>query len=660
MRRSTRLLLAVQALVLLTGGGPAAASSTLPSAPSMIGTASRPTGGAAPLRERFVDQGLSIEVTIDPVTPRDPARPDLREGDEAVFRFRVTDAATGTPVSGIYPAGWMSHIPPGVEPATASCQDKVEELVGGSLFSRPEFDLNSYHVLALNEDATISVVDPFFGFGGSKLLAMLFLDSPGEDWALAADKKRLFVTLPAAGRVAVADTSAWKVTAGLETGPNPRRVAFQPDQGYLWVTWEGGVDVFDPRGLTRAARILTGRGTHEIAFSDDSRFAFVTNRADGTVSIVDVRTLARVRDVRTGTEPVSVAWTTIGRAAWVSHVDGGLVAVDGESTEPGTRLRADAGLGRIAFAPGGRFGFVVNPRTDRVHILDVSRGRIVQTGQMEKEPDLVAFSDDLAYVRHRGSETVLMIPLGAIGEEGAPVPVVDFPGGQKPFGQEAGPATASGIVQAPGARAVLVANPADRAVYFYKEGMAAPMGSFANYSRQPRAVMVIDRSLKESAPGVYESVTTLGRPGWYDLAFFLDAPRVVRCLRVAIDPDPEKERERLAAQPPRVEYLVDSLTAARTVAAGRAFSLRFRILDPVSGEPIAGLADATVLSYQPPGTRQRRQPAREVSEGIYEIALVAEEPGSYYVYVQSLSRGLPFRASPVLHMTATGEPSPAP
>src|SRR6185436_9818643 len=398
-----------------------------------------------------------------------------------------------------------------------SCKHKVETFVEGSLFTRPEVNLNSYQVLALNEDATISVVDPLFGFGGSKLLAMLFLDSPGEDWALAADKKRLFVTLPDAGELAVAGTDVWKVTANLPTGPRPRRVAFQPDQGYLWVAWEGtgkepsGVDVFDPRALTRAGRIITGRGAHEIAFSDDSRFAFVTNRSDGTVSVIDVSRLARLRDVRTGTEPVSVAYTAIGRAAWVTHEDGTLVSLDGASPQPIVRLRAEPGLGRIAFAPGGRLGFVVNPRTDRVHILDVSRGRIVQTAQVEKEPDLVAFSDELAYVRHRGSETVLMIPLGAVGQEGAPVPVVDFPGGQKPFGQDAGPATAPGIVQAPGARAVLVANPADRVVYYYKEGMAAPMGSFANYSRQPRAVLVIDRSLKERSPGVYETVTRLGR-----------------------------------------------------------------------------------------------------------------------------------------------------
>jgi hypothetical protein len=179
------------------------------------------------------------------------------------------------------------------------------------------------------------------------------------------------------------------------------------------------------------------------------------------------------------------------------------------------------------------------------------------------------------------------------------------------------------------------------------------MGSFANYSRQPRAVQVIDRSLKERSPGVYETMVRLGRPGRYDLAFFLDTPRVIRCLPLAVDPDPDQERERQAAQPPRVEYLA---AEHREIAAGRPFPLRLKILDPVTGEPIAGLVDVTVLSYKPPGTRQNRQAARDVGEGIYEIPLVAEEPGSYYVFVQSLSRGLPFRASPVLHLTATEEP----
>ena len=39
------------------------------------------------------------------------------------------------------------------------------------------------------------------------------------------------------------------------------------------------------------------------------------------------------------------------------------------------------------------------------------------------------------------------------------------------------------IVPAPEGDSVLVANPADRVIYYYSEGMAAPMGSFQNYRR---------------------------------------------------------------------------------------------------------------------------------------------------------------------------------
>jgi hypothetical protein len=174
--------------------------------------------------------------------------------------------------------------------------------------------------------------------------------------------------------------------------------------------------------------------------------------------------------------------------------------------------------------------------------------------------------------------------------------------------------------------------------------MAAPMGSFANYGRQPRAVLVVDRSLKERAPGTYESVTTLRGPGKYDLALYLESPRVVHCFPVAVGVNPELEKRRLAAQPPRVEY-VDPV---RSAVAGRPLPLRLRILDPATGGAKAGLSDVTVLSYKAPGTRQVRQPAVPREEGGYEVELTPDEPGVWYVAVQSRSAGLQFWQSPVL------------
>ena len=63
--------------------------------------------------------------------------------------------------------------------------------------------------MALNDEATISVVDPLFGFGGTKLLALIPLSAPGIDWVLTEDQSRLFVSL--ANAVAVIDTHTWKV-----------------------------------------------------------------------------------------------------------------------------------------------------------------------------------------------------------------------------------------------------------------------------------------------------------------------------------------------------------------------------------------------------------------------------------------------------------------
>ena len=82
------------------------------------------------------------------------------------------------------------------------------------------------------------------------------------------------------------------------------------------------------------------------------------------------------------------------------------------------------------------------------------------------------------------------------------------------------------MVPAPEGNSVLVANPADRVIYYYSEGMAAPMGSFQNYRRNPRAVMVVDRSLREVTSGVYSTTTKLPKSGIYDVAFLLDSPRI--------------------------------------------------------------------------------------------------------------------------------------
>jgi hypothetical protein len=238
-----------------------------------------------------------------------------------------------------------------------------------------------------------------------------------------------------------------------------------------------------------------------------------------------------------------------------------------------------------------------------------------------------------------------MIPLKAVGEPGRPVPLVDFPGGQHPPGRLPRFTPADGIVQAPGHPSVLVANAEDKVVYFYKEGMAAPMGHFQSYGKVPRAVLVVDRSLRETRPGVYETVAQMGPAGQYDLSLLLDSPRVVHCFPVTVAENPVLTAER---RPPLdVEVLLGDPNAS----AGQDVAVRLKITDPATHVVRRGLRDVQVLTFLSPGTWQQRQWADEVGEGVYEIRFQPPEAGLYFVFVGVDSAGLPIEKSPYVSLT---------
>lgn len=599
-----------------------------------------------------------IEVTFDIESERS-ATGMLREGDPASFRFQIADTTSGAPISGIYPAAWVQKIDPNQPVGPQHCIDMVEELLAGSLFTRADLDLNVYYVLALNDDASISVVDPLFGFGSTKLLAMVLLESPGEDWALTKDQRTLYVSQPSASKVAVVDTTTWKIREQIEVGGPPHRLRLQPDEAYLWVALEGdgrqttsGIAAIDTRNMLVAAELATGDGPHDLVLATDDRYAFLTNQGAGTVTVIDVPALEEVAEIETGSRPSSIDYAPRASTAYVTDpVDGTIVAIDGRKHEVIARIKSEPGVGMIRFAPDGRTAVVVNPKTDRLQVLDAARNRIVQTGLMRQGPDQVAFSDSLAYVRHRDSEIVLMLPLEVLGQEGSPLAVVDFPGGESPFGRQQASSPADSIVRAPGATAVLVANPADQMIYYYKEGMAAPMGGFRTYDREPRAVQVVDRSLRErQRPGLYETAAKLGEPGDYEIAFFLDTPRIVHCFTARIEPNPVLEAMRRKTAPIKVQPLFGNLEAR----AGSTVDLRFEITDPTSGRPIVGLRDLEVIAYNTAHFKKRLAVIDE-GDGIYLARFtIPAATGPYIVSVASVSGRLGFAKAPrrVLHAVA--------
>jgi len=588
---------------------------------------------------RLKREGLVLELSVTPIDETGAKKQTaLMQGDHAEIAFRITDEATGEPVAGLYPGAWMDVAKPwGVsKESTVKCKERANLYLQGQGF-KPEVDMNSFFLMVLNEDATVLVFDPLVNVQGSTMLyAQINLKRPGADWAKSVDERWMFVSMPRANQVAVVDTNLFKVAHNVDAGVHPVRVAVQPDGKYLWVgndskeASESGVTVIDAETFEIAAQLPTGAGHHEIAFSGDSRTAWVSNRTDGTISVIDVQTLMKVRDITTGPRPISLAYSPLSKALYVADAETGVISViDPDSQEPTARIQALRGLGPLRFDQSGRWGFVVNPEHDLVYAIDASSNRIAQDFAVGTRPYQVGISRSFAYVRSLGTERVAMINLQEL-EKGRKPPIVTFPAGDKAPEEAPELNLANVVIEAPGEAAVMVASPGDSTVYYYMEGMNAPMGAFRNYGHRPLAVDVVDRALREEKPGFYATQVPLASAGTYEIALIMDSPQILHCFRMVVRPNPSIKQD---TRPLSVEYLVES----REVPAGEPFAFRFQLTDPATGRLRTGLTDVRVMFYRAPGQYRTEVAAKEVGAGIYEAMLPIRYAGAYYIHVSSPS-----------------------
>ncbi|MBL8298087.1 MAG: YncE family protein [Rhodanobacteraceae bacterium] len=562
--------------------------------------------------QQVLDQG--IRVTFD-------AQAGAQPGDATAFRFGLIDSTSGRPLSGLRPAAWLGLRRDPSKPA-AECKRQIAGYLAGDLFRRADVDLNSYFVLAMNDEASISVVDPLFGFGGSKLLALLELEKPGADWQLTPERDRLFVSQPLANKVAVADTSGWRVTAQVATGPNPRQLLQNAAQ--VWVADDAGLTRIDKRSLATQALplgkasgiALDGHGEHLAAAVGDS------------LLIVDAHDGRRIGSIALDGRPQRLAWSEAAQAFYALDMEQGRVfVVDAKQRRLRADITVDSGASQIRFAPGGRYALLPNPQRNRLQVLDASTNSIVQNADISGGPDQVSFTPLLAYVHRRDSETVQMIALDQLGQAGKPLNVAEFPAGQSALG--AAPEDgADSIVAAPEGPAVLVANTSDKMIYLYREGMAAPAGGFRTYGRKPRAVLVVDHGLREGRRGEYSTRMPVTRPGTYDVALFADSPRLAVCFPFTLaDTAPRPAVPRVVALAPPAE-----------LAVGQPAQLRFALLDADGARRES--TDLQALALLAPGTWQRRSAPAARGDGSYELAFTPPQPGLYYVWIESNTLGL--------------------
>lgn len=597
----------------------------------LMASQAMPVAAASTQSQRTEEGGVAVEFSFE----------QQDSNGAALARLTLRDAHSGAVLPGARPAAWMVARRSEQVANELSCADKANQLSIGSLGGRADVDMNAYRLVTLNQDNTVAFINPMVSLQNSKLEAIVQLPAAGYDWVFAPRHQRLVVSLRDAGTLAVIDTMTRRIAALLPLGADslPTRLALDPDGNRVWVGLDGRSEValIDLARNAETARVAVGKGLHALVADADTPWLFVTNAQDNTVSQVDRGSLKPVAQIAVSDTPVAAAWSAAAQRLVVIGANGGRLDLidpaqpDATALIKTTHIKLARGITALSLFERGRYALVANPLAGDVSLIDLAMPRVIDTLKIAGKPDQIALSGGYAYVRSQGNTQIQVINLAQarLGKlQHASVPMgrgapLDTP--------ESINDAASVMAAAPEGNGMLLANAGDGYIYRYVEGMMAPIGSFSNYRRQARALMVLDESLNEREPGHHQATVRVPHSGRYDV--------IVRNLRPAITACFTVNAEGVATRATSIVVPTPQQVSIRALVDNR-MAFEFSLLR--GKREVRNVRDAVVLGVQRNGLWQARSPAHPIAGGRYQ-AIFANVPAAEIEWlVQAPSQELGF------------------
>jgi hypothetical protein len=492
--------------------------------------------------ERVVSAGVQVDLKLDLVSK--------------IATFTFIDASTASQITTARPAAWMQLRRSEQIADELSCEAKAMQLSTGSLGTRADVDMNTYRLVTLNEDATVAFINPLVKLNNSRLESIVQLPSKGYDWVLSHRTKRLFISLRDTNQIAVIDTLQRRLLKIIDVAKHslPTRMVIDEDTDTVWVGLDGLPEIIavDARTLVVKAQVQVQAGLHTLSLVPNEPWLWATNAKTGSVSIVHRTTFRKLADVYVGKSPVSVEWSNAARRAVVLSIEDGVLSqIDPLTSTVTHRLVLEHGVLKTAMFDGGRYAIAINHKKNRASLVDLASSSVLDEASVTLNPDQILISREFAYVRGQGSPNVTMLNIKQARAGKLTVATVSL-GRKAPFDEEAGVNVASAIVLAPEGNGIYIANAADKSVYRYTEGLMAANGSFSNYARAARGLMVLDSSLAQSEPGVFSAAFNAQKSGRYDVVIRNANPAFVACFIAQID---QADTQVLLPETPTPQFL---------------------------------------------------------------------------------------------------------
>lgn len=602
----------------------------------------RDTAFALVLMDQTVEaEGVTLRVHVERDDNRDGNHRDSN-GPDPAFRsdrpVRLTleakRAPDGTPLTQWWPGAWIDWQIDPLSGSVPTCSQRIGRYLGGSLLARPLVDLTGSYVVTLDQEPSLSILDPSVNFAGrSSLYRSVSLPAPATDWVATPDDRWLVVAVPSTKAVIVVETGDFTIAHRIDRPRRPSQVFMQPQSRLVWISEledqaggkeQGWLTAIDTATWSIVESFPVGEGLPLVTFAVDGPLVYAASRSARQLTVIDSRRTVVHRTLSLDFSPTGLTTTPSEPLLWVVDGKNGRIArfdADGHERD---RLAVAQTMEWASLSPDGRWVVVATPPTGLTAIATTSPHRMVSIPLSGKPRDLL-WSDQFAYVLVPEQGTLSLFTWPSLGEGAVPVKSIAM--GAQPLSVRAGGPTASAMALMADGKGTFIAHPTERTIYTYMEGMNAPTQGVRAYGHTPLAVKTVRRTFHEIEPGVYHQWVRLpASSGRLMLAIAGESPSVRTC--VGLPP--------LGQDQPRQTKQGWQWTALPKLTAHVAEQVTIHLTRKSAGEERddGSAAHVTLRLMRAKGGLYGEWPLRRLpdSPNTYEATGMVREAGTYFLY----------------------------
>jgi len=540
-------------------------------------------------------------------------------------------------------AAWLQRRRGTLADAERSCVERLKVVAGVGIGRRADVDLNTYRIVTVNTDRTVAFINPFVGLNNAKLESIVELPGDAIAWLHLPERTQLWVRLAGPDRLVLIDTYRRRIVRSL---PMPAGgtadaadLAYDGPGARLWVALPaaGRLATLDLRAPAAEWQLVEVPGVHGVQ---------VIDAGDGAAQVMSLHDGGEVLRWVGMTPQAGTRWTLQTarvRQLTYSPLARATLAHDGRRlwllAEPDTArpITVDHAIDQVGLVDDGRYAVVTGG--GRMSFIDLATGRTVARSGAVASTRAIQHTDGFVYAIAGDAASANLWSLSAL-REGRAEPI------QVMLGSAAAPSAVTSTsfemaVPSPTGTGLLVANAADALIYQYAEGMMAPVGSYSNYRREPLAVTVLDMAPREVGPGRYEAIVRHEDGGRHDLIVSGIGPRFAGCDLVSL-PDAGA-----ATSTPLAPLPTASLMAVHPLQG-----LRFRVTASLrrsaGGTPgtadadhaaaaVIGADDLVLMLFDRRTGWQARVPLHATAAGAYEAEVGVPRAATYDAFVSSVA-----------------------